>query len=247
MGFWETIGQWGLAGSHYRDFLEDTHQSQEGQPMRVVPSIDTCHNGAHEYTARDVPAHMEQFEGMSHEAIYHAVQSFNPGDLNRSQSVLRSLATGAGDAAAEFQSKINGIIDNHWSGESGQAASAGIQGFVRGEDALVDAANDIAAKIGHAEMGLEQAKRMVPPPQLLSADGVIASMNNAIPTVSPMPMYNTLAAGDEARNEAVRVMNSVYKPAVYQADTDVPALPRPVSATAVDASQPPAGYTPGGG
>ncbi|WP_305094543.1 hypothetical protein [Prescottella sp. R16] len=171
----------------------------------------------------------EAFEGMSHEAIKAAVDAMNGPALAASAEGWQKIGDTLDQALTEFRDFITGTItDDRWSGVAADRARAATTRYADQSTVLARAGQLVGTKIAEAATGVVQVQATVPPVAQYSPLG--AAFSRALP-VSGM-IKSIFHEQDEAHQQAIQIMRTVYAPVMQQADTNVPALPDPKPVTA---------------
>ncbi|MGW6378988.1 PPE domain-containing protein [Rhodococcus sp. NPDC055112] len=169
----------------------------------------------------------DSFDSMSHEAIKSAVDAMSADPIRASAEGWEKIGSSLGEGLAEFKQFITDQIDGKWEGVGAEAAMAATTAYVADSDKLAVAGRLVGTKVAEAATGISQVKATMPAVEAISALETL--VNVALPSVG---MVKQLVHGkDEARQQAIQIMKTVYMPVMQQADTNVPILPRPVDRT----------------
>ncbi|MFD4368455.1 hypothetical protein [Rhodococcus sp. NPDC058521] len=184
----------------------------------------------------------ESFEAMSHQDIKAKVDSIQPGPVFESSQMWRAAEQDATELITDFQEAIASITASDWQGEAASNAQAAIARYAGESAKLGGAFTLVGNKMEEAYTGFAQVKAQLPEPDTGTSFGDFVRGGIGL-IANPGSVVNMVDGNDDARQEAIRVMNTVYTPVVQQADTGVPMLP-----AAVDPTDPSTGTpgTPGG-
>ncbi|WP_027501167.1 PPE domain-containing protein [Rhodococcus sp. UNC363MFTsu5.1] len=165
----------------------------------------------------------DSFDSMSHEAIKSAVDAMSADPIRASAEGWAKIGSSLGEGLAEFTQFISNEITGKWEGVAADAAVAATAAYVADSDKLAVAGRLVGTKVAEAATGISQVKATMPAVEVTSA--LESLVNVALPSVG---MVKQLVHGsDEARQQAIQIMKTVYMPVMQQADTNVPIFPRP--------------------
>lgn len=165
----------------------------------------------------------EAFEAMSHEDIKAAVDGMNGGSLRASAEGWTKIGESLQQALNDFRDFITTETDGKWEGVAKDSATAATGRYAAESGKLAEAGTLIGTKITEAATGVDQVKATVPPVSKRSLLEV--AFDAGMPTAG---LFKRLVHDqDEAHQEAIQIMRTVYTPVMQQADTNVPRLPEP--------------------
>ncbi|WP_420880020.1 PPE domain-containing protein [Rhodococcus sp. (in: high G+C Gram-positive bacteria)] len=184
----------------------------------------------------------EAFEAMSHEDIKAAVDGMNGGALRASAEGWTKIGQSLEQALNDFRDFIATETDGKWEGVAKDSATAATGRYATESGKLAEAGTLIGTKITEAATGVDQVKATVPPVSKRSLLEV--AFDAGMPTAG---LFKRLFHDqDEAHQEAIQIMRSVYTPVMQQADTNVPRLPEPPRVIAeTQSASPSSGGAPG--
>ncbi|MDH6680604.1 hypothetical protein M2284_004833 [Rhodococcus sp. LBL1] len=167
----------------------------------------------------------EAFEAMSHEAIKSAVDAMNGEALRASAEGWKKIGESLEQSLNGFRDFMtNTIKDGAWEGIAADSARAATANYADDSTKLAAAGKLVGSKIEEAATAIDQVKSTVPP---VSKRSIGETLFNAI--VPPAGLLKSmLHEQDEAHQEAIQIMRSVYTPVMQQSDTKVPTLQPPV-------------------
>jgi hypothetical protein len=165
----------------------------------------------------------DSFDSMSHEAIKSAVDAMSADPIRASAEGWAKIGSSLGEGLAEFKQFISDEIKGKWEGVAAEAAVTATAAYVADSDKLAVAGRLVGTKVAEAATGISQVKATMPAVEATSA--LESLLNVALPSVG---MVKQLVHGkDEARQQAIQIMKTVYTPVMQQADMNVPIFPRP--------------------
>ncbi|NKS69543.1 PPE domain-containing protein [Rhodococcus hoagii] len=160
---------------------------------------------------------------MSHEDIKAAVDGMNGGSLRASAEGWTKIGESLQQALNDFRDFITTETDGKWEGVAKDSATAATGRYATESGKLAEAGTLIGTKITEAATGVDQVKATVPPVSKRSLLEV--AFDAGMPTAG---LFKRLVHDqDEAHQEAIQIMRTVYTPVMQQADTNVPRLPEP--------------------
>ncbi|RVW05978.1 PPE domain-containing protein [Rhodococcus spongiicola] len=169
----------------------------------------------------------EAFEAMSHEQIKAAVDAMNGESLSASAEGWKKIGESLEEALVDFRDFITNTIGANWGGISADSARLATADYVRESEKLAEAGKLVGSKIEEAATGVNQVKATVPPVEQFSVLGTV--FDSVLPNVGFIK--SLLHERDEAHQEAIQIMRTVYAPVMEQAGTRVPRLPEPPKVT----------------
>lgn len=173
---------------------------------------------------------IEHFEGMTHEAMYQAVHG--PGGMDAAG--LRTLQRTWFDSYSDLANLstfnlmgMNRIFGNGgWQGTSGEAAQTASQRFSQAANQIGRVFDSVANRLDSLAWSAEAVRTAVQPPP---ASVVVApNPDNPVESILPgliNPEFDeqVRTAREQARQAAIRALNSAYTPTFPPAGTGVPA------------------------
>ncbi|MGW0177335.1 hypothetical protein ACWDUM_26235 [Rhodococcus sp. NPDC003322] len=169
----------------------------------------------------------ESFDSMSHEQIMASVDRMDPAAVSASAQGWTAIGSALAEGLAGFKSAILGEIGAGWEGVAAASAAKATDAYVKASDQLAAAGSLVGSKVAEAATGITQVKATVPPPEHTS---LAEKVFNFVSPEAAM-IKGLLHERNEAREQAVQIMKTVYSPVMRQADTQVPTLPSPTSVT----------------
>ncbi|MFI6224716.1 hypothetical protein ACIBEH_29495 [Nocardia salmonicida] len=147
-------------------------------------------------------------------------------DLDAVNSLIgawNEISTRNSTSLDDFRKQIaRGMSPDVWVGSAANAAAQTIAAYDATGKKVTTAAALTATKLDELRTGLEPTKRLVPhePEHRSGLDNVGALLTGR-------GWRNDDVAQENARVEAVRILQTVYAPVVYESDTKVPVIPVP--------------------
>ncbi|MFC9790191.1 hypothetical protein [Rhodococcus sp. NPDC127528] len=185
----------------------------------------------------------ESFDSMSHAEIKAAVDEMAVGPIRASAQGWTQIGDSLEQALTGFRHDITTLIGAGWEGLGADKANEASAKYSEASKNLAVAGKLIGTKVAEAATGIAQVKATFPPVEQGSVLGAVFNM--ALPQVGLIKAL--LHERDEAHQQAIQVMKTVYTPVMRQADTNVPVLPTPLNVVDdVDPSQVPQPGTGGG-
>ena len=172
----------------------------------------------------------EFFESMSHDAIYAGAQSMRPGALSTHADKWHSVQAALDGMLLGYRLKIGGIIGSGWEGEGADAGRAAVDAFVGSGQRASEVMGSVKSRLQQAASAAEAVRAAVPPPEHVDTAAMLPLALLNPPSAAAMAAAQQRA--EEARQEAIRAMNAIYKPAMIPVGNGVPTFAAPVDPTA---------------
>lgn len=165
----------------------------------------------------------EAFEAMSHEQIKSAVDAMNGEALRASAAGWKRIGESLEKSLTEFRDFITSTIGDNWQGIAADSAKQATAHYANKSATLAAAGQLIGSKIEEAATGVNQVKATVPP---VAERSILDTVVDAVLPTTGL-LKRLVHEQDEAHQEAIQIMRTVYTPVMHQADTHVPTLPEP--------------------
>ncbi|MGW4364254.1 hypothetical protein ACWEKT_01300 [Nocardia takedensis] len=177
------------------------------------------------------------------------VQAMQPGELKNLHDRWEAIRDKLRDGLPVFSDKITKAIAEKWTGSAGSAAAEGITAYVDKSGDLVGSVQLIAEKVKIVRSAVDITKPAV-------QEAPDSTWSSTVAGWVPGPTWRLDHHRDEQYHDAnVNVVRNVFYPAVREADTQVPLVPKPYNPIQ-DSTDPPqpkdpgyeksGGYSPGG-
>ncbi|MFD4357263.1 hypothetical protein ACFWPX_32290 [Nocardia sp. NPDC058518] len=123
----------------------------------------------------------------------------------------------------DFRKQIaRGMSPDVWAGSAANAAAQTVAAYDTTGKKVTTAAALTATKLDELRTGLEPTKRLVP-----HAPEHRSGLDNVGALLTGRGWRNDDVANENARVEAVRILQTVYAPVIYESDNKVPVIPIP--------------------
>ncbi|GAB2661060.1 hypothetical protein GCM10027068_46400 [Prescottella soli] len=170
----------------------------------------------------------EAFEAMSHQEIKSAVDAMNGEALRASAEGWKKIGESLDQSLNGFRDFMsNTIKDGTWEGVAADSARAATANYAEDSTKLAAAGKLVGSKIEEAATAIDQVKATVPP--VAKRSFIESAFDRMVPTAGMLKFM--LHEKDEAHQEAIKIMRTVYTPVMQQSDTKVPKLPKPPQVT----------------
>lgn len=160
----------------------------------------------------------ENFPGWEHPAIHNIVQLISPEGIRTLSEGWKTLGTLIGGHLETDVARMCAVL-TPWEGGVGEEALKATQILQASTTQIMNAFLVVAMKTQTAADASERVKASVPPPAAATA----AAFAVSLPDVAADAAANT----EQSRQEAIRVMEELYKPYYRDAGSAVPVLPAP--------------------
>ncbi|WP_336088031.1 hypothetical protein [Nocardia sp. SSK8] len=138
-------------------------------------------------------------------------------------SAWTEISTRNSTSLDEFRKQIaRGMSPDVWSGAAATAAAQTVAAYDITGQKVTTAAALTSNKLDELRTGLEPTKRLVP-----FAPEHRSGVDNALGLLQGRAWRNDDVAQENARVEAVRVLQTVYAPVIHESDDKVPVIPIP--------------------
>ncbi|WP_280468475.1 hypothetical protein [Nocardia cyriacigeorgica] len=180
-------------------------------------------------TDPDFVSTFEHFEGMTHAAMYQAVHG--PGGIDAAgmrtlQRVWQECATDLINLGTFNKLALNRIFGSgEWQGASADAAETASNLFASGTSQIGQVFNSVNLRLDALSWAAEAVRTAIQPPAASpypQADPDNPDQSSAPGLINPEYADSDRAARELARQDAVRAMNTLYKPNFPPAGAGVP-------------------------
>ncbi|NKY85973.1 PPE domain-containing protein [Nocardia veterana] len=173
------------------------------------------------HTDPDYAPTVEVFDNLSHADIQRGVLELNPEVLTVGRQAWQSSAAGLADAVQSAHNEIRGAIADGWRGGAAQLAADAVAAF----EQLGLQLSDVMAVVGHR---LGQANDAAETLRAAVSQQVTADPDLEAALLDPKRATTNIAlqkTAENLRQDAVRVMDSVYAGVFLPTGDNVPAFP----------------------
>ncbi|MDG3011297.1 hypothetical protein G4X40_14165 [Rhodococcus sp. D2-41] len=182
---------------------------------------------------------MDPFNSWTAQQIYDKVTVLQTGAMHDVAQEWGSIGADLHNSVFTMGQDAKAAIEGQWTGTAAEAALAGISAHAADANRLGDDFDMIKIKAETTATAIDATKPAIPNPALLG------------PAPDPLALaglglkqWNT--AQQEATIEARMAMNSVYAPAMYEADISVPKIAQPTDPVDGPPASAPAAFGGGG-
>ncbi|MFE3545215.1 hypothetical protein ACFXK0_19825 [Nocardia sp. NPDC059177] len=155
-------------------------------------------------------------------------------------SAWNEISTRNSTSLDEFRKQIaRGMSPDVWSGAAATAAAQTVAAYDTTGKKVTTAAALTSSKLDELRTGLEPTKRLVP-----FAPEHRSGVDNALGLLQGRSWRNDDVAQENARVEAVRVLQTVYAPVIHESDDKVPVIPIPKTIESGGSPEIPGGTSP---
>ncbi|MFF0452669.1 WXG100 family type VII secretion target [Nocardia africana] len=173
------------------------------------------------HTDPDYAPTVEVFDNLTHRDIQRGVQELNPEIISAGRQAWQSSAAGMADAVQSAHTEIRGAIADGWRGGAAQRAADAVTAFERLGQQLSDVMAVVGQRLAQANDAAETLRASV-------SQQVTAHPDLEAALLDPKQATANVAAQKSAENvrqDAVRVMDSVYAGVFLRTGDSVPAFP----------------------
>ncbi|MBF5001938.1 hypothetical protein IRT45_32990 [Nocardia sp. BSTN01] len=173
------------------------------------------------HTDPDYAPTVEVFDHLTHRDIQRGVQELNPEIITAGRQAWQSSAAAMAEAVQSAHTEIRGAIADGWRGGAAQLAADAVTAFERLGQQLSDVMAVVGQRLGQANDAAETLRASV-------SQQVSAHPDLAAALLDPKQATANVAvqkSAENARQDAVRVMDSVYAGVFLRTGDSVPAFP----------------------
>ncbi|MFF0495527.1 WXG100 family type VII secretion target [Nocardia aobensis] len=173
------------------------------------------------HTDPDYAPTVEMFDHLTHRDIQRGVQELNPEIITAGRQAWQSSAAAMADAVQSAHTEIRGAIADGWRGGAAQLAADAVTAFERLGQELSDVMAVVGQRLAQANDAAETLRASV-------SQQVTAHPDLEAALLDPKQATANVAVQKSAENlrqDAVRVMDSVYAGVFLRTGDSVPAFP----------------------
>lgn len=180
----------------------------------------------------------EEVSGAPLAKMVSGAQALDPAQFQQVRDRVSTVATSLHTAAANLRSGLGNALGSQWQGEFANQASTSVGSFTESVDRLATVLEVVATKASTAEDGFSTTKsRIGEESATLQAAQVNTPGFGYVHGPPTLESAAAMAAAQEAAEEQARaIVNTVYSPAVMDAnlaDLDIPSPYRVISTSAL--------------
>ncbi|MCX4095969.1 hypothetical protein [Nocardia sp. alder85J] len=195
-------------------------------------------------TDPDYAPTVEVFDNLSYEDIHRGVAQLDPAVLTAGRQAWQGSAAAVAEAVQQAHAEIRGVVADGWRGRAAVTAAEAVRAFEEFGRHLSDVMAEVGQRLGQANDAAETLRASVSrsPAGRPDLEGALLDPRRAVTNVAVQK------AAEDARQEAVRVMNTVYAGVFLPTGSGIPAFDEGglyPAATAVAPAAPPPGNTGG--
>ncbi|MQY28658.1 PPE domain-containing protein [Nocardia aurantia] len=176
--------------------------------------------GTTDRTDPDYAPTVEVFENLAYEDIRHGVAQLDPSVLTAGRQAWQGAAAAVAEAVEQAHAEIRGAAAEGWRGRAANTAAEAVRAFEDLGRHLSDVLAEVGHRLGAANDAAETLRSAVsqPPPVRPDLEGALLDPRRAVTNVAGQK------AAEDVRQEAVRVMNTVYVGVFLPTGNGVPAF-----------------------
>lgn len=180
----------------------------------------------------------EEVSGAPLAKMVSGAQALDPAQFQQVRDRVSTVATSLHTAAANLRSGLGNALGSQWQGEFANQASASVGSFTESVDRLATVLEVVATKANTAEDGFSTTKTRIGEESATLQASQVNTPGYGYLHGPPTPESAAAmaAAQDAAEEQARAIVNTVYSPAVMDAnlaDLDIPSPYRVVSTSAL--------------
>ncbi len=218
-------------------------QEQWNQERSVIYLTQNLANFSQIFAGETQPNHLvgtvDSYDHMQLPEILSAVSAMKPAVVHSASEVWSKIGADLSTTIVAFNKAFEATTNgpNGWVGEAATAAVTAVKNYAAQSATLPAAATAVSLKLAEMKTGLEQTQALMPG---LTERPTVAG--KTLPADGEMKLDQF--EGDEALQEARRILRTVYSQVAVQSDTGVPFMPTAPKVVGGDGGAP---SIPGGG
>ncbi|MGW5217110.1 hypothetical protein ACWEQA_04500 [Nocardia sp. NPDC004085] len=166
--------------------------------------------------------------------LYQRVQAMSITDVVALHQRWESIRNRLEQGLRSFGPEIGKAMEGKWEGAAAKAAADGIKEYVDKSSGLIGSVQIVAEKVKIIRSGIEVTRPAV-------QEAPAHTWTSNVASWVPGPTWKLNQHRDDAAHDAsVNVVKNVFYPAVREADTGVPLVPKPYNPVQKAGDQPPA-------
>ncbi|MEU6188684.1 hypothetical protein [Nocardia sp. NPDC047038] len=170
--------------------------------------------------------------------LYQRVQAMSITDVVALHQRWESIRNRLEQGLRGFAPEIGKAMEGKWEGAAAKAAADGIKEYVDKSGGLISSVQIVAEKVKIIRSGIEVTRPAV-------QEAPVHTWTSDVASWVPGPTWKLNQHREDAAHDAsVNVVKNVFYPAVREADTGVPLVPKPYNPVHNSSDQP---YTPNNG
>ncbi|WP_187776292.1 hypothetical protein [Antrihabitans cavernicola] len=177
----------------------------------------------------DYAPNAEFFESMSHQAIYDGAQKMQPGVLNDRGNTWHSVQSSLDGMLFGYRMEIAALVNGSWEGDGANAAQGAVDAFIASGQEASEVMGSVVSRLHQASSAAEAVRAAVPVPE--AVDPVAMLPMALLNPPSAAAVAEAQKRAEEARQEAIRAMNNIYKPTMIPVGNGVPSFSAPTDPT----------------
>ncbi|AHH21141.1 hypothetical protein NONO_c63710 [Nocardia nova SH22a] len=164
---------------------------------------------------------VEVFDNLTHSDIQRGVLELRPEVLTQGRQAWQGSAAGVAEAVQSAHAEIRGAIADGWRGGAAQLAAEAVTAFEELGQQLSDVMAVVGQRLGQANDAAETLRATVSQPSVFTPNLEAALLDPKQATANTEQQKSA----ENLRQDAVRVMDTVYTGVFLRTGDDVPAFP----------------------
>jgi hypothetical protein len=224
----------GDAQQHAQDEANNRGNSRRDEARNQAKALQQEAHGGYDPAA--ITKHTN-WAGKDHKEIKAIADGLQPSDINTHGEDWVKLGQDLQTSTDQFQHDISSALNGNWTGAAGDAAASAPQGIVSWGKSFGAAIQATGTQAQSVSATADQVKATVPPAKDFSWGSAIMSGVATLPlggVGAGTSVYAQHQEQQSAKEQAVRIMGTVYTPNYADAGRTMPTF-----ATPTDPTQPP--------
>jgi hypothetical protein len=176
--------------------------------------------GGPDRTDPDYAPTVEVFDNLAYEDICRGVAQLDPTVLTAGRQAWQGAASAVSEAVQQAHAEFHGAVAAGWRGRAASTAAGAVQAFEELGRHLSDVMAEVGHRLGQANDAAETLRAAIAqsPPGRPDLEGALLDPRRAVTNMAVQK------AAEDTRQEAVRVMNTVYVGVFLPTGSGVPAF-----------------------
>lgn len=217
---------------HQRD--ERTDKSKEQQTQLNDRGNKQAQDAGHGYDPAAISQH-DNWSSWDHKNMHSMIDEVEPAKIAAKGTEWTGVAKGMADSFQQFHTEVTGAVKGGWTGDAATAAATAPDGLAKWGAAMASATDGTGTRIQQASTAADQAKTNMPKPVEFSwrrtlvnsaGGGFLGGLGGAAVS-GGNDAYNQHKEAQQAKQQAVNVMNRMYTQGYVDVDNTTPAFAAP--------------------
>lgn len=217
---------------HQRD--EHTDKSKQEQTKLNDRGNQQAQDAGHGYDPAAISQH-DNWSSWDHKTMHSMIEDVQPSRIAAKGTEWSEVAKNLADSFKQFHTEVTGAVKGGWTGDAATAAATAPDGMAKWGAAMASATDGTGTRIQQASTAADQAKTNMPKPVEFSwrrnlvnsaGGGFLGGLGGAALS-GGTDAYEQHKEAQQAKQQAVNVMNRMYTQGYVDVDNTTPAFAAP--------------------